>query len=147
MSKQSLGNGYFKNTVSQILLMGMMLYGLEYCLGQFSSAAPAVSPPSLLLNPNPMRYPNGKNRKSWCCASTVQHQIKHLHAINTVLVTNPKPSTAPAARRRIRSVTVRPSARSLLYTSSIGCCYTAGHGTRHPSCLGSLMLWAKHGWN
>lgn len=58
IKKQSLTTSHKQTDVSkqqlfytdslQLLLLGTMLYGMEYWLGQFGLAAPAVSPPSLL---------------------------------------------------------------------------------------------------
>lgn len=66
--------------------------------GEFRSAVPAVSLPSLLT---------GCGKKApCCCAGIAQQQTKHWCVINTVLFTNPRHSTIQAA---IKKITLMPA--------------------------------------
>ena len=44
-------------------MLSMMSYGLEHPLGQLGSAVPAVSPPQLLVPPQPPRWWGGVRSK------------------------------------------------------------------------------------
>lgn len=102
--------------ISQFLLLSIELYIALVSLGQLFLAA-SCPVPSL----------QGKQRKSWDCASTPQQQCKHCCGINTVLVTNPKHSIIPAATRQINSLPDRTSRQSYSFSFKISPCISFQH--------------------
>lgn len=139
MPKQPLGNGYFRKTASQVLLMGMMLYGLEYCPGPFSSAAPAVSPPSHLLSPNLVNeVPKWEKQKTsmlckHCSASLAYYQHCFSHKSK-----NPAPHQLLEGESGLYQPD--PVQGACFTPVSAGCCYSCGHSTTYPPALGPDAL-------
>jgi len=69
---------------------------MEYPSGQFWSAVPAISPPLQASCPPLALLITGaeqETEKALVLCNTVQQELTHWCAINTVLVTNPKQST------------------------------------------------------
>ena len=77
-------------------LFCMVLYVMEYPFGQFSSAAPVLSPPSSFCPPAPLTDRTVQEvGTSLALYSTAQQQLKHRCVINIIFLPEPKCSIVP----------------------------------------------------
>lgn len=82
-------------------LWNTMPHGMEYPFCQFESAVQIASPPSILCASGLLVDRAVWGKKGFNCVTTVHQQLKHQRVINTIFITNPKPSTVEATMKTI----------------------------------------------
>lgn len=120
----STSNGCFRKTLTQFYIWECCHMVWKNLFDQLGSAVQAECPPNFLCTPSPLAGgQREKQRAPGCCVNTAQQWLKHWYLINTVLVTSLKHSTMQAARKKINSVSARPSTASQwlswLYSNSL----------------------------
>lgn len=81
----------------------MISHGMEYPFDQFKLAVLLQSPPSSLCTLSPSMIEQHKKLK-WISAATAWQQLKHLCAIDTVFLLNPKHGLIPNTMKKINPI-------------------------------------------